>query len=372
MRGIRLVVLLLLLSESNTRGLLRPSIKFCINDACTSNYTPQPFITVTALHSSLPPPSSPPPPPSQPSNNDNNNNSTNTNFLSSVRTYLSAPWSATPSLSDTDRSALKTTADAAASKREERERERRRKQRAKEVKKLRARLEKLEREKEADARAGGAGPVVSSSPPSSAPPPQPPSADNPRARLTTLLKNMSGSRPSPPPPSVSPPPPAAPPQNPLSGRATLFAPPPGTWTRLIPKASISPGELVPRNVLGTPLLVVATSDGSVHCVSNSCPHLGTPLDTGRLTRACDVVGGPGEEGGEKRKNEPCITCPLHRSSFSLVDGGEVGEWCPHPPVIGKLAGGMGGRGGLEVLEVRERGKWLEVRLESDVVCVEDD
>ena len=220
MRGIRLVVLLLLLSESNTRGLLRPSIKFCINDACTSNYTPQPFITVTALHSSLPPPSSPPPPPSQPSNNDNNNNSTNTNFLSSVRTYLSAPWSATPSLSDTDRSALKTTADAAASKREERERERRRKQRAKEVKKLRARLEKLEREKEADARAGGAGPVVSSSPPSSAPPPQPPSADNPRARLTTLLKNMSGSRPSPPP--LVPPRAGLPPRREVSRVVTLL------------------------------------------------------------------------------------------------------------------------------------------------------
>ena len=61
----------------------------------------------------------------------------------------------------------------------------------------------------------------------------------------------------------------------------------------------------------------------------------------------------------------CITCPLHRSTFKLEDGGAVGEWCPYPMFYGDLFGGD--RKELGVFEVRERGRWLQVRIESDVV-----
>ncbi|GMH51790.1 hypothetical protein TrST_g8710 [Triparma strigata] len=178
-----------------------------------------------------------------------------------------------------------------------------------------------------------------------------------------------------------PPSPSSAPPSPSSSWSFPWSPPPsnwtwpwetspsGTWVRLLPKTSISPGELVPVTVLGFPLLVIAPPPSTlpnpdskslnVYCVSNSCPHLGTPLETGRLS----LVEG-----------RTCITCPLHRTVFDL-DGEVVGDWCPYPPVLGKISGVMSTRGGRElpVFEVREKGKWLEVRVDSDmeVFCVED-
>lgn len=139
----------------------------------------------------------------------------------------------------------------------------------------------------------------------------------------------------------------------------------GKWVDLIPKTEISPGELVPVTLLGIDLLVVAPApnvlenDGrgrgelNVYAIANACPHLGTPLETGRITLEKDCGG------------KTCITCPLHRSTFKLEDGGAVGEWCPYPMFYGDLFGGD--KKELGVFEVREKGRWLQVRIESDVV-----
>ncbi len=52
-------------------------------------------------------------------------------------------------------------------------------------------------------------------------------------------------------------------------------------------------------------------------MANVCPHLGTPLDQGSL-------------------GDGTIVCPLHKSAFSLETGELTGDWCPFPPVLGKL------------------------------------
>lgn len=59
----------------------------------------------------------------------------------------------------------------------------------------------------------------------------------------------------------------------------------GGWVFLCPKTLISPGEVVPIVVGGLDLLIIGSRDGKkVYCVANSCPHLGTPLETGMIER----------------------------------------------------------------------------------------
>jgi nitrite reductase/ring-hydroxylating ferredoxin subunit len=185
------------------------------------------------------------------------------------------------------------------------------------------------------------------------------------------------------------------------------------WIVVAPKTRISPGEIVPLTVAGIDLLLVASKDGSaLHCIANSCPHLGTPLETGTLERlpiespqymvsdtsaldgnattikSKDVIAGQGGGGVvgvsptagvsffqendisrmlKEDGCEDCIVCPLHRTAFALESGEVRGEWCPYPPVIGKLTGAIKQRSSLAVFDVRTKGKNIEVRLNTPVV-----
>lgn len=174
------------------------------------------------------------------------------------------------------------------------------------------------------------------------------------------------------------------------------------WIVVAPKTRISPGELVPVTVAGIDLLLVASKDGSaLHCIANSCPHLGTPLEIGTLERRpieSSPLSSPnldgttttttpspdGQSGGVPffQENdisrmlredgcEECIVCPLHRTAFALESGEVRGEWCPYPPVIGKLTGAMKKESNLPVFDVRTRGKNIEVRLNTPVVIDSD-
>lgn len=166
------------------------------------------------------------------------------------------------------------------------------------------------------------------------------------------------------------------------------------WVVVCPKRIVAPGMVVPVVANGLDLLIVALNDGkTVRCVANECPHLGTPLETGTVERrpkkydgissrggkggggnngtAKDAsAGGAGEEGDDGC--ETCIVCPLHRTAFSL-DSGEVrGEWCPYPPVIGKVMGTVKTEANLPTFEIRTRGKNIEVRLNSSLDLDDED
>lgn len=160
------------------------------------------------------------------------------------------------------------------------------------------------------------------------------------------------------------------------------------WIVVAPKTRIAPGEIVPVTAAGIDLLLVASKDGSaVHCVANSCPHLGTPLEVGSLERL-PIESNPPATGGkvqplEKKDSnffqendissmlkqdgcEDCIVCPLHKTAFALESGEVRGEWCPYPPVIGKLTGAIKTEANLPVFDVRIKGKNIEVRLNTPV------
>jgi nitrite reductase/ring-hydroxylating ferredoxin subunit len=154
------------------------------------------------------------------------------------------------------------------------------------------------------------------------------------------------------------------------------------WIVVAPKTRISPGEIVPITAAGLDLLLVASKDGSsLHCIANSCPHLGTPLEVGLLDRRPIE---PGYSFGTTDAEpsilqetdiakllkqdgcEDCIVCPLHKTAFALESGEVRGEWCPYPPVLGKVMGAVKTRESLPVFEVRTRGKNIEVRLNTPV------
>jgi nitrite reductase/ring-hydroxylating ferredoxin subunit len=50
------------------------------------------------------------------------------------------------------------------------------------------------------------------------------------------------------------------------------------WVPLLKATEIAPGDIIPVETDGLQLLLVADNDGSIYCVANVCPHLGTPLD----------------------------------------------------------------------------------------------
>eukprot|EP00534_Pseudo-nitzschia_fraudulenta_P008140 CAMPEP_0201147010 /NCGR_PEP_ID=MMETSP0851-20130426/8634_1 /ASSEMBLY_ACC=CAM_ASM_000631 /TAXON_ID=183588 /ORGANISM="Pseudo-nitzschia fraudulenta, Strain WWA7" /LENGTH=606 /DNA_ID=CAMNT_0047422749 /DNA_START=244 /DNA_END=2064 /DNA_ORIENTATION=+ len=169
------------------------------------------------------------------------------------------------------------------------------------------------------------------------------------------------------------------------------------WIVVAPKTRISPGEIVAVTAAGIDLLLIASKDGSaVHCVANSCPHLGTPLEVGSLERLPIEPGSSppassssstdvkplSKEGSFFKETdisrmlkqdgcEDCIVCPLHKTAFALESGEVRGEWCPYPPVIGKLTGTVKKESNLPVFDVRTRGKNIEVRLNTPVEIGDD-
>jgi nitrite reductase/ring-hydroxylating ferredoxin subunit len=160
------------------------------------------------------------------------------------------------------------------------------------------------------------------------------------------------------------------------------------WYPVFPKTRIMPGEIKPVTVRGLDLLVVASTDNkSLYCIANSCPHLGTPLETGRITRmpteAKSSLASSTEPTGFKANLtgmllsetdvsnilsqdgcEDCIVCPLHHTAFALKSGEVRGEWCPYPPVLGAIMGTVKPKTSAAVFDVRTRGKNVEVRLNS--------
>lgn len=160
------------------------------------------------------------------------------------------------------------------------------------------------------------------------------------------------------------------------------------WIDVIPKTRLSPGEVVPVTVGGLDLLIIAglTSDNRIYAIANSCPHLGTPLEVGQLVRlpkeanpgvpSDTIVNNPKEESANRWTElqvssllqqdgcEDCIVCPLHKTAFALESGQVRGEWCPYPPVVGKLTSMIKDPTPVATFDVRVRKKNIQVRLNS--------
>ena len=178
------------------------------------------------------------------------------------------------------------------------------------------------------------------------------------------------------------------------------------WIVVCPKNQVSPGAIVPVVIAGgINLLIIASKDGKrVYCVANSCPHLGTPLETGIVeqrpitsTSYSTIQGNVGSFHRsstttttiiKKRKSlstggmvssptvlnstdvdgmsEACIVCPLHRTAFALESGEVRGPWCPYPPILGAMVGLVKPITKLPTFAIRTRGKNIEVLINSRI------
>jgi nitrite reductase/ring-hydroxylating ferredoxin subunit len=73
--------------------------------------------------------------------------------------------------------------------------------------------------------------------------------------------------------------------------------------------------------------------GNVYAVEARCPHMGGDLSRGKVT------------------DDSAIVCPRHHTVFSLATG-EVRDWAPWPPVVGRVLGAVKQEQPLRVFETR--------------------
>lgn len=102
--------------------------------------------------------------------------------------------------------------------------------------------------------------------------------------------------------------------------------------KLFPLAELPEGA---RRVVevGLRRVLVLNVKGEIFAVENSCPHMRFPLKDGRVTEDCGII------------------CPFHHSAFDLKTG-DVKEWSPWPPGIGRVLGAISRRKALPVYDTR--------------------
>jgi nitrite reductase/ring-hydroxylating ferredoxin subunit len=114
-----------------------------------------------------------------------------------------------------------------------------------------------------------------------------------------------------------------------------------SWTKVLTVEALSPGE---RQVVkvGDRSLLLINNAGEIYAVDNACPHLKLPLKKGKIT----------EDGA--------IVCPWHKSAFDLCTG-NVKNWTPWPPGVGKVMAMVSQQKNLSVFPTRvEEGHiWVE-------------
>jgi nitrite reductase/ring-hydroxylating ferredoxin subunit len=91
------------------------------------------------------------------------------------------------------------------------------------------------------------------------------------------------------------------------------------WIKALPENELPEGE---RKVIkaGDHSILLIHEAGQIHAIASACPHMRLPLKGGRI-----------EEG--------TITCPWHHSAFDLQTG-DVKDWSPWPPAVGKMLGAL--------------------------------
>jgi nitrite reductase/ring-hydroxylating ferredoxin subunit len=89
------------------------------------------------------------------------------------------------------------------------------------------------------------------------------------------------------------------------------------WINALPANELPEGKRKVIQVDGHPVLLIHEA-GQVYAIASACPHMRLPLKGGKV------------EGNT-------ITCPWHHSAFDLQTG-DVKDWSPWPPAVGKMLG----------------------------------
>jgi nitrite reductase/ring-hydroxylating ferredoxin subunit len=112
------------------------------------------------------------------------------------------------------------------------------------------------------------------------------------------------------------------------------------WWKALPQDELPEGERRVVKIGGQDILLLHHA-GQIHAVANACPHMRLSLREGEVT----------EDGA--------IVCPWHHSAFDLRTG-DVEEWSPWPPGVGRLLGAISREKRLPVFptKVEEGSIWV--------------
>ncbi|MGK7909336.1 MAG: Rieske (2Fe-2S) protein [Synechococcus sp.] len=104
------------------------------------------------------------------------------------------------------------------------------------------------------------------------------------------------------------------------------------WVKVLEQGALSEGM---RHVVkvGKLSVLLLQEKGEILAMDSICPHMRGPMQKGELTA----------DGG--------IVCPWHRSVFDIRTG-DVKQWCPWPPGVGKALGAISREKALPVFPVR--------------------
>jgi nitrite reductase/ring-hydroxylating ferredoxin subunit len=115
-----------------------------------------------------------------------------------------------------------------------------------------------------------------------------------------------------------------------------------SWTEVLPEEELPESGRTAVEVRGRTLLLIR-HENEIYAGERACPHLRLPLERGKIS----------EDGA--------IVCPWHHSAFDL-ESGDVKEWSPWPPGLGRVLGSVSREKTLPVFPTRvEDGKiWVKV------------
>jgi nitrite reductase/ring-hydroxylating ferredoxin subunit len=112
------------------------------------------------------------------------------------------------------------------------------------------------------------------------------------------------------------------------------------FQKLFPVSELHPGSRKVIQLPGRKVLIVNIND-QIFAVDNSCPHMRFPLDQGRITEDCGII------------------CPFHHSAFDLKTG-NVKDWSPWPPGLGRMLGRISREHALPIFETKIEDGYLWV------------
>ncbi len=116
------------------------------------------------------------------------------------------------------------------------------------------------------------------------------------------------------------------------------------WIRALSREDLPPATRRVSQV-GDRAILLINHQGEIYAVGNRCPHMGATLENGEVTATGEIV------------------CPRHRSVFHL-ETGEVEDWVPWPPVVGRVLGAGSQQASLPTYptKIEDEGIWVGIEV----------
>jgi len=116
------------------------------------------------------------------------------------------------------------------------------------------------------------------------------------------------------------------------------------WVKALASSELAEGARQVVKIADHDVLLINLK-GQVYAVDNRCPHMGAPLVRGEVT------------------DDGAIICRRHHSAFDLRTG-DVKDWAPWPPAVGRVLGAISREKALPVFQTKVEDGSIWVGLEG--------